>query len=368
MRTGSTTTAGGVRQTSRLAWPDAIRVLATATIFAFHFSGDYWRLAGGTTSRVGIYIQQNFNLWGIAAFVVLGGFSLTLSSATRAPGYRDYAARRLTRLLAPYWTVAIPFIIVGFAVGEAPLSDWWKVPVWLFGLGPVSRATYLPISQVWWFVSLALQISLLMPLVTAAYRRLGPVPTTLAAVALNYLAFVAIDMAAGSWEYLDQGLVFARLCEVMAGVLAANIVLKRRQDGGRIAGDLVAAVLLMVALPFVYRLGHFTPWAMVVALALVFLACALCLPAAGREYRWLGIAAAYTYCFYLSHAPVTKYTLQALFGRGVDELYVTLPIVLALTVAIAWAAETLARRYATPLVGRAVRRILKLPPAKAIAL
>jgi len=68
----------------------------------------------------------------------------------------------------------------------------------------------------------------------------------------------------------------------------------RRRDGNKgPAGDVASMVLFFAAMPFVYRLGRFTPWTTV------------------------EILATYTYCFFLSHAPLTKHALQALFGRGV---------------------------------------------------
>lgn len=356
------TATSSVRARVRLPWPDVIRLLAMAAIFVYHFSYYYSGLAGEPNSRTHFFIAAHFAEWGIAAFVVLAGFSLAYTCLTTARSYREWAARRLTRLLAPYWTVAVPFIVVGFALAEAPLSEWWKVPIWLLGLGPVSRATYLPISQVWWFVSLALQISLVMPLLVKSYRRRGPIVTTIAALAINYLSMVAIGVPGGRWGYLAQGLVFARLGEVMVGVIAASVVIGRRKGNEGLVRDLASMALLLAAMPVVYRLGWPTSWTPVVALGVVFLICAVFGSSPRREHHWLAVLASYTYCFYLTHAPVTKYTLQALFGKGIERLELVLPIVLAVTIAVAWAAETLTRRYAGPALDLVVRRLLSLPP------
>lgn len=346
-----------------LAWPDAIRVIATAVIFAYHFSADYTRLAGTGRSSTDLFIGAHFAAWGIAAFVVLAGFSLTYAYLRSPRRYRrEYAARRLTRLWAPYWTVAVPFLAVGFAVGEATSADWWKVPFWLSGLSPISPETYLPMAQVWWYVSLALQISLLMPLIVLAYGRLGPIPTTVLALLVNVITLVVINAAGQKWGYLAQGLVLARLGEVMTGALAAGIVIARQQGRTSLGGNLVAQALLLSAMPLVYSMTRFTPVSTVITLGLVSTVCALLGGSAQRQVKWLAIFAAYTYVFYLSHAPVTKYTLEFLFGLGIDQFGVVLAIVVTVTFAVTWVLERVARRFSEPALRAALRHLLRLPP------
>lgn len=352
--------------TPRLAWPDAVRLLATAAIFLFHFFPEFLRLSGTQGGGFERIVGKSFNDWGLSAFVVLSGFSLTLSCLTAARPYRDYAARRLVRLYAPYWTVAVPITALGFAMGVAGLDELWKVPIWLLGLGVVSESTYLPISNAWWFVSLALQISLLAPLVVWVYRRYGAFVATLGMLAVQAATLGVIYFAGRGWQYLDQGFVLARLAEVVAGVLAACILVKRR-DGGSIRAELGGLAALLVAVPFLYSIPHyhFIPWDAPFVLALVFAACALWAPAGGRQVRWLAVAAAYTYCFYLCHAPVTKYTLEALFGRGVSGLAATFVLSLAASVVVTWVAEAASRRYTTRLVRALVYALLRVRPARA---
>ena len=162
-------------------------------------------MAGESESRGAVFIAAHFASWGIAAFVVLGGFAPALGCLASPPTYRAYAAKRLVRILAPYWTVALPFIVAGFVVGEGVLADAWKIPVWLGGLGPVSPQTYIPISEAWWYVSLALQISLIVPLMVWSYRRLGPLPTTCGVLAVNAVTLLLIGFAGKRWEYLAPG-------------------------------------------------------------------------------------------------------------------------------------------------------------------
>lgn len=348
---------------TRLVWPDVIRVLAAGAIFVFHFAGGYARLGDGGPSGAVRFIESHFSYWAIAAFVVLSGFSLALGRLqAEEQHYRRYVSRRLTRLFAPYWTVAVPLIVIGFARGEAPTRALWKVPIWLLGLGPISPETYLPISQVWWYVSLALQISLLVPLVAWSCRRLGVLTTTILALGVNAVALQVIAIAPDRWNPLTQGLVFARLAEVMVGVVAASILLSRRSRAGRPVRELLCALLLVAGAPILWRLGARTDAFTFAVLAAVFVACAFFMTGAARPRRWLAAAAALTYVFFLSHAPLTGYVLTALFDRGFDSFFITLPLVLVTTVSAAWLADWIARRYVARRVERGVGLLLHLEP------
>jgi peptidoglycan/LPS O-acetylase OafA/YrhL len=228
----------------RLVWPDVVRVLAAASIFFFHFTGDYARLDGSRSAALPRYVEGHSNLWGIAAFVVLSGFSLAL---TLLPAehrrFRGYVARRLTRIYAPY-----------------------------------------------------------------------------------------------------------------------SLVLGRRREGASVMWGLLAAALLVAGAPLLWRLGARTDVPTFAVLAVVFVACGLFVRAPRRPHGWVAAAAALTYVFYLSHAPVTKYSLEALFRVGLDSLWVALPVVAAVALGVAWIADWVARRFVSWWVGWGVGRLLHPAP------
>jgi peptidoglycan/LPS O-acetylase OafA/YrhL len=151
----------------RRPWVDVIRIVAVLLIFLFHFGPDWLQSSFAAPSATWRFISEHFAQWGIAAFVMLSGFTLKLTF--KEGPFRGYLAHRLSRILGPFWTVAIPFALVGFALGEQGWQNLWKLPVWLLGLGFLSPETYQPISEAWWYVSLALQISLIMPLLIGVW-------------------------------------------------------------------------------------------------------------------------------------------------------------------------------------------------------
>jgi peptidoglycan/LPS O-acetylase OafA/YrhL len=345
-------------QTARQLWADVIRVAAVLMIFLYHFTPDWLASVGAQPSAAQQFITDHFAEWAIAAFVVLSGFSLWLTLAARQRPYAAYLSRRLVRIFVPYWTIAVPFALIGFALGEAVWPDLWKLPIWLLGLGPVTPGTYLPVSEAWWYVSLALQISLIVPPLLWLRRRLGLLPLTLCALAMNTAAMFAINAAGPNWQYLNQGLVLCRLTEVMIGVAAAEIVLTGRQRNRATLLPLASMALVMVGAPLLDMLHMRTSWQATLVLAALFTAGSLFAASIHLRARWLTSAAALSYCFYLSHAPVSKYTGRLLVRLGLHNTIAALLLILVVCVVVAWIADWVARRFVAPLLSRMFDRLL----------
>jgi peptidoglycan/LPS O-acetylase OafA/YrhL len=340
--------------TPRRLWADVVRVAAVLLIFLFHFMPD-WAISRGTSpSAVGRFIAEHFAEWGIAAFVVLSGFALALSIDAGSRPYGRYVAHRLTRILGPFWTVALPFAAAGFALGEQTWRNLWKLPVWLLGLGFVSPTTYQPISEAWWYVSLALQISLLMPLLMWVRKRWGLVPLTIGAVALNAAMLAVVELIRPDWVHLAQGFVPCRLAELALGIAAADLA--RNSDAVWRVRDVRTAalgclVLLMAMSPVLDLLGAWTTWPPFLVLGVVFTVGAL-FGSRPRvmtiKARWLTWAAGISYCFYLTHAPVSKYAGRLLARLGLEMTLIALPVVLCVCIFAAWLFDLAVRRWVTP--------------------
>ena len=198
-------------------------------IFLYHFGADYQRIVGsvsaaGLSPWLAITAHPDLAVWAVSLFVILSGLSFTLAShgsASRRPQY----ARRAVRILAPLWVIAVPYLAAGLALGEMSTGDLWKVPIWLLGLGVVSPATFFPVSKAWWYVTLALQCALVMPLILGLVRRLGLTRVIALLIVTELASLWLIGLLPPEWHYLRMGLVLARLIEISVGVLAAEALL-----------------------------------------------------------------------------------------------------------------------------------------------
>jgi peptidoglycan/LPS O-acetylase OafA/YrhL len=343
---------------ARQLWADVIRVAAVLMVFLYHFTPDWLASVAAEPSAAQQFISDHFAEWAIAAFVVLSGFSLALILSVNQSSFTEYLSHRLVRILGPFWTIAIPFALVGFALGEAPWTDLWKLPIWLLGLGPANPDTYLPVSEAWWYVSLALQISLIVPILMRVRRSLGLLPLAACALALNTATMFAVNAAGPQYHYLNQGLVLCRLTEVMVGVAAAEMVLARRAGGRGLRAALMSMGLVMAASPLLDMLDMRTSWEATLALAGLFTAGAVFAASLAIRSRCLTWAAALSYCFYLSHAPVSKYAGRLLARLGLHTTIGALLVVLPICVLVAWIADWVTRRYVAPLLSRLSDRLL----------
>jgi peptidoglycan/LPS O-acetylase OafA/YrhL len=347
----------------RRLWADVVRVAAVLLIFLFHFAPDWSKSTGTTPNALDLFIARHFAEWGIAAFVVLSGFALGLTIQTRPRPCGCYVAHRFTRILAPFWTVAIPFAAAGFALGERSWHDLWKLPIWLLGLGFLSPQTYQPISEAWWYVSLALQIGLIMPLLMSIRRRWGLAPLTVLAVAINAAALAANRPIRPEWVHLAQGFVPCRLAELALGIAAADLALRR--DTLRPACrpwivPLGCLAFVMAVSPLLRFLGAWTTSPTMLVLGGVFGLGALFdsrLNFTAIRARWLTWAAGLSYVFYLTHAPVSKYAGRLLVRLGVRVTGVALPVILVICILVAYVFDLVARHWVTPRLAPLFRRL-----------
>lgn len=340
-------TSGRVDETQRIAWIDGLRVVGALMIFAYHFLTDYERTFGASPSTASFMNAwwPHFNEWAISLFVILAGLSLTLSWQPLTD-VRGYLRRRAVRLLVPLWIIGVPYVFAGIALGLMRVPDLWKVPVWFSGLGAISPATFLPVSEAWWYVTVALQCALIAPLVQWVTDRIGLAWGLLGMALTSLLSLWAIGRLPGEWHYLTQGLVLARLIEFGVGVLAANAI--RRKAGlatiGSSALGLALAGLLADRLDAVTSAGALGLWIVIV------LAFALALRSGPRSPRWLVTAGLATYPFYLAHAPIGAYTIRTLASLGADAPWLLAALALTLSGAVASAVMVLDRRAAAALL------------------
>lgn len=343
---------------ARQLWADVIRVAAVLMIFLYHAVPDWLKTTSAEPGTAEQFIISHFATWAIAGFVVLSGFSLTLTLSTPRRSTRSFLSHRLSRILSPFWTVAIPFSLAGFALGEEAWGDIWKLPIWLLGLGPVHPSTYQPISEAWWYVSLALQISLVMPLLLRVRRAIGLVPFSIFAVFVNVIALALVSLIRPEWKHLAQGLVVCRLAELVIGIAACELTLVARRDRRKLGTALLCMAFVMAVSPLLDLLGMWTGWEAMLGLAVLFTAGALSAAVFPGTPRGLSWAAALSYTFYLTHAPVSKYAGRLLFRTGIDHVVIALPVLLVVCILVAWLADWVARRWVMPRISGLLERLL----------
>ena len=267
------------------------------------------------------------------------------------------------RIFGPYWLIAIPFALAGFALGEESWSALWKLPVWLLGLGVVHPDVYQPISEAWWYVSLALQISLLMPILVYLLRRWGLLPLTLVLVGINAALLALVELIRPEWAHLAQGFALCRLTEIAIGMAAAELVwsmTESARDKKRLASTLACVLIAMAASYPLDLLGSWTSWEAMLVLAGVFTLGGVLgsrLNPVSPKLRGLTWAAAISYCFYLTHAPISKYVGRALVRVGVEATWVALPLALIVCALVACVADWVATRWVVPWLTASLRRL-----------
>lgn len=221
--------AGGER--TRLRYLDGIRALAAGYVVLHHI----WLtvFTAGKVDPTGLYRLGgvlNYGHFAVAVFIVVSGYSLTISTAKRGDqlprGAGDFLRRRFWRIVPPYWAAlalsvalgasllserttgvwnyAVPFEWRDFVVHVALLQDFWHP----------STINYLL-----WSIAIEWHIYFLFPLLLVAIRRWN---STAILVGVGAAA-LAVSLAFDSEEKLILPAAFLLAC-FTAGVGACRLV------------------------------------------------------------------------------------------------------------------------------------------------
>lgn len=313
---------------------EALRIVGALSVFAYHYVGDALAVLG--TGAHGSWwwqaLRYGSGSFGVAMFVVISGATLTWAWP-RAQTAIGFIRRRLTALLPLYWWIAVPLIVVALAAHRMPLTDLWKVPVWLSGLGIVSPATFFPVVDGWWYMTLAVQLVVVYPMLRRLFDRIGAAPFLLLSAAVTVAS--AWGLLALGLGYATPGFFGSRLVEFAVGMTLGSLI----APGGRAwpgwattgAGALALTVCAL-ALPG-------APTQIVVAPILVCLVVgAIGNVREGRAAGAITALGALTYAFYLSHSPWAKPVLEALSRAVSPQVAAAIgaPVCLVLAVLVAW--------------------------------
>ncbi len=252
------------RETSRLAWLDALRGLAALCVVFDH---------GSTLlllpARSFLYQWLNLGQYGVFVFFMVSGY-IVPASLERKGSVRGFWISRAFRLY-PMVLLAIALSAIEYKTGHGTIANAGKHPLvailgWMFMLQNVTAGVNVPL--VIWTLSYEMVFYLLIAALFSwgVHRRSGWYATALAvgAVALGGVLPMA---ALGTWDGPGQGpLVLDAVTDalVLAGLALATLSRSWPAKAGTTLAALVALVLVTFNQNYPY------PWSGCVILGLMF--------------------------------------------------------------------------------------------------
>jgi exopolysaccharide production protein ExoZ len=357
---------GSTPLASRSRQPDveALRALAALMVMAAHLPW-YQYFPRGVWPSAPHWLSYRAPLLGVGGlavvlFLVMSGAGLCRLLVLRAPSWRTYLRTRMGRLFGVFWAIAIPAVVVWLALGWLPVSQLGGSALVLFGLGFVSKASESAVFPSWWYMGIAWQVVLAVPLMVWAMRRIKPVGalavTTVVVVASCYL----VPLVGAPYD-LERALIVGRALEVLGGAfLALELWPEVRERLGvsrRGAALLVTSTLGVIVALYATGLGGrwlYRAAGLAIATAVVY----------ARPLERLGwarlsalavTAGGASFALYLLHEPVMSVirrlthspTHISLLWLGVISLVVVVPLAVLFSYAEkAWAARATARAKA----------------------
>lgn len=286
MRRSARSEAASTKPT-RLVWLDITRVLCAVMIlgihwlrasFKVHLFGDHqpvslvinyqdhnlgfgmfnYVLVGGTGHSLAVWLTNligvfgGFGWEGVSALIIVSGFSLTISLKNRRPSGSDWLswiAKRIVRILVPFYLVAIPFLLAylvalgavshihgAFAQGlSIKLHSLLQTPP--LGVALSHTLLFDPFEKqwqpyffapAWWFIPAILLAYALFPLILSASRTIGRIPVLVVSAAVTLVSYQLANggiLVDENWYYI----VLQESFNFTLGVVIGQCWLDRRQ-------------------------------------------------------------------------------------------------------------------------------------------
>ncbi|HEY5505907.1 MAG TPA: acyltransferase [Coriobacteriia bacterium] len=234
---------------------EGLRAIASLMVFASHlpwyqyYPGGLWAAAPSWLSpRAPIFGAGGF---AVVLFLVLSGTGLCRLLVLKAPPLVRYLRDRLGKLYSIYWSIAVPVLVISFAITWLPLSQLPGVGLLLAGLA-LTPTTFGTIFPSWWYMGIAWQVVVAAPLLVLGMRRIRPV---------GVLVLTALVVLGTCWavpalhlDYAEKALVFCRALEVLGGMFLAlemwpevreRLGVSRRHAAWLVAGTIACLVALL---------------------------------------------------------------------------------------------------------------------------
>ncbi|MDR6504447.1 acyltransferase [Arthrobacter oryzae] len=237
----------------RVEWLDGVRALAAFFVVLHHI----WLMSyGGYPGNSGPWLTD-WMVYGhlaVSVFIVVSGFSLTLSPAGHGMRLKDgawgFMRRRFWRIVPPYWAaLAISVLLIVAGLIGSPSGDpvaAKDVVVHFFLIQDAVGNT--PPNGVFWSIAVEWHIYFLFPLVLLCFRRYGT-KVTLPAVALLVAGLHVGGYFLPALAALDR-FTPAFLVLFVAGAASAHLAIRGRWAASSvvIAAALTAGFLTAAAL------------------------------------------------------------------------------------------------------------------------
>lgn len=306
---------------------------------------------------------------GVTVFIVLSGYSLSMSAHRRGwalpDGTMPFLRRRARRLLPAYYVVLAASILLGLTILGEETGAHWDISVPFTGVDVVGHLLVAQdvigqpyaINHPLWSIALTFHLYLLFPVLLACAVRWGIGRVAVWALALTTPIAVAAFLNTGALLILRQlqfvG-VFAAGMATLAIVRAGGVVtVKGRERRPRWLALAIVLFVVWAAAPL-NHLNH-VPFALGVCCLLVALGTGSLIPLR-RLLEWRGIVwmGVVSLSLYLIHAPIVHGVwLTALrpAGHGVGDigtLVLLLPLAVGASLLAGWMFHRFVERPLAP--------------------
>ncbi|HEY5517254.1 MAG TPA: acyltransferase [Coriobacteriia bacterium] len=348
---------------SRSRQPDveALRALAAVSVLIAHLPW-YQYFPDGVWPSAPHWLAYRAPVLGIGGlavvvFLVISGAGLCRLLVLRSPRFVPYLRTRMGRLFGVFWVVAVPISVIAFASGWQPLSQLRNVALVLLGLGFASKASWAALYPSWWYMAIAWQVVVVMPLLVWAMRRWRPAIALVATVVVVVAGCYLVPLLGMTYDG-EKSLIIGRVLEVLGGAFVAlelwPEVRERLGVSRRGAAALIFATTAVLAGMFFVGLGG--RWlyraAGLALVAAVAYARPLELLGAARLSGFAVAGGGASFALYLLHEPVMLVIRQltgapghiSMLALAAIALVVVVPLALLFNRAVeAWNARASAR-------------------------
>ncbi|WP_425830327.1 acyltransferase family protein [Streptomyces fractus] len=356
------TKAVPARAGSRLYALDGLRLIAALMVAAYHYGGRDGEIsqAWGSSPQTqfpSLHGWFAYGCLGVQIFFVISGFVICMSGWGRP--LRSFFASRASRLLPSYW-VAIVLVTAVFALpavvykAVSPSDALVNLTMLQQPLG-VDR-----VLGVCWTLWAELRFYALFALCVVL-----PGATRHRVVLFCAVWTLAAVFAEGSGEPLATLVLMPEYAPFFIGGIGLYLVHRDRRD---VTAWGIVAVSWLIGQHFaVDRTWHApnpdffsyrSSFGIVVVVTLGFAAVAAIAVGWTRwaNWRWLTVAGALTYPFYLVHEHLGWVAVAALHRRVGLPSWATFAATIALMLTLAWLLNRYVEKWATPLLRRSLNR------------
>lgn len=345
----------------RLAALDGLRLIAALAVAGYHYS-TAWRLDGHHLPQYflphGVHVFV-YGFLGVELFFLISGFVICMSGWGRTLG--DFFTSRVSRLYPAYWAavvlssaVALAWPMKGAALGDRPSAVQILVNLTMLQQ-PLGVAG---VDGVYWTLFTELQFYLFMALLLRkglTYRKL--VVFCCVWMTLAVLGPALFDAQLNTLLITDYAPYF------IAGI---TMYLMRRFGPTPLLWGIVGLAWLVSLTRVEDRVRQMNPgfafpmWPAPVIITLAY-AVLLFVALGGADrvtWRWLPVAGALTYPFYLLHQRIGYAIIRALYLHTGLPPRLLIPGTIVLLLGLAWAVHRLLERPVSAWLKRAMRSSL----------